>query len=156
MAGGRVKGGAGHLESLQSVSQTDTKSEPSDPNRTWQREPGDCHFLPLPLPLPHWGNSLFRDWLCRWQFNLESTSQSKHASMLLWSCINGHARILFSLCPCPFICFRIGRWPLYCIISPATTLQFAISFCFCVIVANIDFGEGDRPVSLVQHQKAND
>lgn len=38
----------------------------------------------------------------------------------------------------------------------ATTLQFAISFCFCVIVANIDFGEGGVPVSPVQHQKAND
>lgn len=61
-----------------------------------------------------------------------------------------YTHVLLSMCSGPFVCFWIERWPLYCIISLATTLQFPISSCFCVIVANIDFGEGP---SLFQHQR---
>lgn len=63
-------------------------------------------------------------------------------------CADDKVHILFSMRSCPFVCFWIGRWPLYCIISPSASLQFAISSCFCVIEANIDFGEGDGPISF--------
>jgi len=69
MAGRRVKGGAGQLESLQSVGQTVrptdlAASEPSDPNRTWQRVPWDCHSPPptCSLKTDEILNSLFRDY----------------------------------------------------------------------------------------------
>lgn len=42
-----------------------------------------------------------------------------------------YTHVLLSMCSGPFVCFWIERWPLYCIISLATTLQFPISSCFC-------------------------
>lgn len=108
MAGRRVKGGVGQLDSLQSVSQTHRESEPSDPNRTWQRASGD-RLSPSSLL-----NML-----------LQVTLPSQQTQT---------ATLLFSTRSCPFVCLWIGRWPLYCTVSLAATLQFAyllVLLCNC-------------------------
>lgn len=125
MNGRRVKGGAGQLESLQSVGQTLCQSQVTQTGLGSERR----GTVTLYLQPAHWRRSR----------TLNSLLQT--SLPCFYTCINGH--ILLNTCSCLFVCFWVGRWPLYCIISPATTLHFAISSCFCVIAANIDFREGD-------------